>query len=224
MLSPARARLRMDSVSAAWPDARPSAATPPSSAATRSSKTAGRRVHDPGVDVPELLEAEEPGGVRRVVEDVAGRGVDRHGPGVRGRVRLLAGVQRPGLGSEGGRVEFCHVVGSSVDGWGSAQWIEARRPWAGRWVRRSPVVSFGGTKKPQLRRGVCSPGTSSVGPALPWSGARDVRPHPPHGGAACAYTCSGSGVGSHGSRMVPDPATFVNGRSRIATLAGRPSG
>ncbi len=40
MLSPARARLRMDSVSAAWPEARPRAATPPSSAATRSSKTA----------------------------------------------------------------------------------------------------------------------------------------------------------------------------------------
>ena len=39
MLSPARARLRIDSVSAAWPEASPSAATPPSSAATRCSKT-----------------------------------------------------------------------------------------------------------------------------------------------------------------------------------------
>ena len=39
MLSPVPARLRMVSVSAAWPLARPSAPTPPSSAATRSSKT-----------------------------------------------------------------------------------------------------------------------------------------------------------------------------------------
>ena len=39
MLSPAPARLRIDSVSAAWPEATARAATPPSSAATRSSNT-----------------------------------------------------------------------------------------------------------------------------------------------------------------------------------------
>ena len=71
----------------------------------------GRRVHDPGVDVPELLEPEEPRGVRRVVEDVARRGVDRDRPGVRRRVGLLARVERAGLGAEGGRIEFSHVGG-----------------------------------------------------------------------------------------------------------------
>ena len=39
MLSPAPARLRIVSVSAAWPLASPSAPTPPSSAAIRSSNT-----------------------------------------------------------------------------------------------------------------------------------------------------------------------------------------
>ena len=39
MFWPARARLRIDSVSAAWPELSASAPTPPSSAATRSSNT-----------------------------------------------------------------------------------------------------------------------------------------------------------------------------------------
>ncbi len=39
MFWPARVMLRIASVSAAWPDASPSAPTPPSSAATRSSNT-----------------------------------------------------------------------------------------------------------------------------------------------------------------------------------------
>ncbi len=73
---------------------------------------AGRGVHDPGVDVPELLEGEEPGGVVGVVEDVRGGGVDRDRPGVRGRVRLLAGVEGERLGAELGLVEVRHRVGS----------------------------------------------------------------------------------------------------------------
>ena len=54
----------------------------------------GGRVHDPRVDVAELLEGEQ---VRRVVgvfEDVGGRLVNRHGPRAGGRVGDLAGVQR----------------------------------------------------------------------------------------------------------------------------------
>ena len=39
MLSPDRARLRIVAVSAAWPEAKARAPTPPSSAATRASKT-----------------------------------------------------------------------------------------------------------------------------------------------------------------------------------------
>ena len=47
----------------------------------------GRRVHDPGVDVPELLQREEARAVVGVVERV-GRGlVDRDGAGVRARAR-----------------------------------------------------------------------------------------------------------------------------------------
>ena len=44
--------------------------------------------------------------MRGVVEDVAGRRVDRDGPGVRRRVGLLAGVEGPRLRAEGGRVEL----------------------------------------------------------------------------------------------------------------------
>ena len=58
------------------------------------------RVHDPGVDVPELLEPEQARRVGRVVEHVGGRGVDRHRARVGRRVRLLAGVQGLGLGVE----------------------------------------------------------------------------------------------------------------------------
>ena len=91
-------------------------------------------------------------------------------------------------------------------------------------ARRSPVVSFGGNKKPQLRCGDCDPGTSSSVPLYLWSGARDVRPHPPHGGAACAYTCSrrgwcesrfGHGVGCGGIRQPGSP----NGN--LGSLPGR---
>ena len=43
-----------------------------------------RRVHDPGVDVAELLEREQVRGVVGVVEGVGGGLVDRQGPGVGG--------------------------------------------------------------------------------------------------------------------------------------------
>jgi len=85
---------------------------------------AGRGVHDPGVDVAELFEREEPAGVRRVVEDVARGRVDRNGPGVRRRIRYLAGVKgeclRAGRASSG--IE-CHV-GCSSGGW-SAKWMSS---------------------------------------------------------------------------------------------------
>jgi hypothetical protein len=77
---------------------------------------ARRRVHDPRVDVPELLEPEQPGGVGGIVEDVGGRGVDRHGAGVGGGVGDLAGVEGLGLGTkvaEAVGVE-AHLAGSPV--------------------------------------------------------------------------------------------------------------
>ena len=103
MLSPARARLRIDSVSAAWPEASAERRDAALERGDALLEDVGRRVHDPGVDVPELLEPEQPRGVRGVVEDVARGGVDRDGAGVRRRVGLLAGVEGPGLGAEGGR-------------------------------------------------------------------------------------------------------------------------
>ena len=69
----------------------------------------GRRIHDPGVDVAELLQPEQPRGMRGVVEHVARGRVDRDGPGVRRRVRLLAGMKGPSLRAEGRRIEFGHV-------------------------------------------------------------------------------------------------------------------
>ena len=59
------------------------------------------RVHDPGVDVPELLEREQPCGVIGVVEVVGARGVDRDRPRPGRRVGLLAGMQGQGLGEQG---------------------------------------------------------------------------------------------------------------------------
>jgi hypothetical protein len=52
-----------------------------------------RRVHDAGVDVAELLQAEEVRRVLRIAELVAGGLVDRYRARSGGRIGLLAGVQ-----------------------------------------------------------------------------------------------------------------------------------
>ena len=56
-----------------------------------------RRVHDPRVDVAELGQREEVGGVLGVAELVRGRRVDRQRAGAGGRVGAGAGVDLPGL-------------------------------------------------------------------------------------------------------------------------------
>ena len=56
-----------------------------------------RRVHDPRVDHPELLQAEEGGRVLGVAEDERRRLVDRRHPGAGGGIRLGAGVNESGL-------------------------------------------------------------------------------------------------------------------------------
>ncbi len=56
-----------------------------------------RRVHDPRVDVAELLEGKEVRGVLGVLEDIRGGLVDRQGAGTGRRVRLLSGVDLSGL-------------------------------------------------------------------------------------------------------------------------------
>mgnify|MGYP006974890133 CR=1 FL=1 len=53
------------------------------------------RVHDPRVDVAELLQAEEVGGVLGAVELVARRLIDRHGARIRRGIGLLPGMQLP---------------------------------------------------------------------------------------------------------------------------------
>ena len=165
MLSPARARLRIVSVSAAWPDATPSAPTPPSRAATRSSKTSVVGIHDPGVDVAELLQPEEPGGVVGVVEDVARGGVDRDCASLRRGVDVLAGMDGQGFAAEGGGV----LVGHGFLRWTAPPVRRQVRcetgpgePWGeGCGVGRLPVVSSGETKN----RGSCLE-TAAPGPIL----------------------------------------------------------
>ena len=81
------------------------------------------RVHDPGVDVAELGEAEQVGGVLGVAEDERGRLVDRHRPCAGGGVGLGTGVHLTGLESPVGhdfapRCRRCSVL-VNVTGVGS---------------------------------------------------------------------------------------------------------
>ena len=173
----------------------------------------GRRVHDPGVDVPEFLEAEEPGRMRGVVEDVGRRGVDRDGAGVGRRVGLLAGMEGAGLGAEGGGSSAVTLVSPRKvgDGWSGR---EARWPWEGRWVLA--VTRRVDRRKQKSRSSTwnCSPGTSSVVPRLSDQDARDLRPHPPYGGAASAYTCSRRlGCESRSANGRPRDPCVVNHRA-----------
>ena len=76
---------------AACPEATARAATPPSKAASRFSSTGG--VHETGVDVARLAQGEEVGGMRGVVELVAGRLIDRHCDCCRGWVSAIASMK-----------------------------------------------------------------------------------------------------------------------------------
>jgi hypothetical protein len=72
-------------------------------------KDVNSRVPDSAVDVAELLEAEEPCAVSRVVEDIAGCGVNGYRAGVGCWIRLLA---------ERGMVSIEVGEGKVVLGWG----------------------------------------------------------------------------------------------------------
>ncbi len=160
----------------------------------------GRRVHDAGVDVPELLEREQARRVGSVVEHVARGRVDGHRPSVRGRIRLLAGVQGQRLGAVGVVGHVGDLVERDDRQWGPGSAGEAGLSW------RSPVVSGRKNRTPQLLHRNCGPGTRSAAPASPVDqAARRLRPHPPHGGAASACTCSrrrwcGSRSAEYGAR------------------------
>ena len=129
----------------------------------------GRRVHDPGVDVPEFLEPEQPRRVRGVVEDVAGRGVDRDGAGVGRRVGLLAACgergSRDGRWSDRARSCRWSLRTGFVAGGSRTLAVPAAR--GGPAVWRTPVVWFGGqTKSRGSDVESAAPGPVSVVPRL----------------------------------------------------------
>ncbi len=123
---------------------------------------AGGGVHDPGVDVPELLEPEQARRVGGIVEHVGRGRVDRHRARVGGGVRDLAGVQRLGLGVQVGK-------GVGIEAHcGSLRLIVGcglrRGPQKGR-ARRLPVVCAGETKEPRTLR-FAAPGPQLRDPAV----------------------------------------------------------
>src|SRR3546814_3755673 len=65
------------------------------------------RIHDPRVDVAELLQREEVRRVSGVVELEGGRLVDRHGNGAGVRVAAVARVQRDGFRVRAGFAVVC---------------------------------------------------------------------------------------------------------------------
>ena len=100
-----------------------------------------RRVHDPGVDVPELLEREQVRRVRGVVEDVGRRLVDRQRPGAGGAVGHLPGVDLRGLEAPLRGVGHRCLPGSGAPG---------------RTARRTSYVACGATgSSPALAHGGC---------------------------------------------------------------------
>ena len=108
-----------------------------------------RRVHDPGVDVPELLEREQVRRVGGVVEDV-GRGlVDRQRPGAGGAVGHLSGVDLRGLEAplRGVGHRCLPVSGAPVVTAG------ARQTWHCGATGSSPALAHGGCRAPGLHPG-----------------------------------------------------------------------
>ena len=93
-MSPARARFWIAKAEAAWPLASASAATPPFERGDALLEHVGGRVHDPGVDVAELLEREQVGGVLGALELIGGGLVDRHRDGAGRRIGAPTGVKR----------------------------------------------------------------------------------------------------------------------------------
>ena len=147
------------------------------------------RVHDPGVDVPELLQGEEPGGVVGVVEDVRRGGVDRDGPRVRRGVGALPGVDGKGL-----RAVLRLVGHRSPPG---HAWLEGRS--RGRRLRRRRSASpsrrrpgFGdpaalpGERKSRSPCWTAAPGPDPGSRDQPCRSIRRPGPRPPRGGAAGA--------------------------------------
>ena len=123
MWSPALSSVAMARCIAAMPLAVQIAPTPPSSAASRSSSTAGGRIGDARIDVAGALEVEQRGGVVGILEHV-GRGlVDRHRAGAGRGIGMLARMQAQGFESAGGfGAGMLGLVNSSVRQFPSKTW------------------------------------------------------------------------------------------------------
>src|SRR6476659_4876281 len=95
-------------------------------------------------------------------------------------------------------------------------------------VRRSPVAWFRRKQKSRSSWWKLQPRDLVFGPALPGQVARDVRPHPPHGGAACAYTCSRrlgcESRSAYGRRCPREPSTVICPCWREAPALGPSTG
>ena len=94
MLSPARARFWIEKAEAAWPLASASAADAALERGDALLEHVRGRVHDAGVDVAELLEREQIGGVLGALELIGGGLVDRHRDSARRRIGAPASVKR----------------------------------------------------------------------------------------------------------------------------------
>ena len=191
---------------------------------------ARRGVHDPGVDVPELLEPEEPGGVRGVVEDVGGRGVDRDRAGVGRGVGDLAGVEGLGLGTKGAeavRVEAHLVVLRGVcRGW-SVVW-SSRGPWGSSSAATRRL--WPENKEAANPRWFAAPGPRLRDPRCHWLkvSAEKLGARPPNDGAAHACTstrtqwCGSSGGEGWGRGRVSVKSRPVRAATEMQRWGSRP--
>ena len=115
----------------------------------------GGGIHDARVDVAELLQGKEIGGVVGALEDVRGRLVDRHRAGAGGRIGDLAGVQGQraqvlGWNARNQFVRMVDVCSVSAPGAGAAR-VEAQPRTACRPCRFRSTPNPLGQKAVSLR-------------------------------------------------------------------------
>ena len=74
------------------------------------------RIHDPGVDIAELLEGKEIGRMLGILEAIRGRLIQGQGPAAGAWINGLAGVELAG-GETEPAVRICHGTASSMGVW-----------------------------------------------------------------------------------------------------------
>jgi hypothetical protein len=162
-----------------------------------------------------------------VIEHVGRGRVDRDGAGIGRRVRLLAGMEGSGLGSEGRGIEFGHVVGSPwcLVGDGSRWSVAApgARSWAGRVSADTRRVVRRTNKKPRLLHGVRGPGTLVSVVLAPTSCQVRVTSDPilRTAGPPAHTHVPGAEDRVHRSMMVGEDGMLVNHGPSVATWGDR---